>query len=141
VSFVEPEVEPSALPRVLLVAGMAVSAVVRRWRAIILWHILVLTVWLAFQMFFLARGAILYLEDNLPKLSEPYRQLPSIHIPSAKSLTVSPPITNCWRDRSLAGNCFNSERPGRQPPPVRFRAPEPSPPPCHRFRSCRPVDI
>ena len=104
-SFLEPEVEPSP-PRILLIARMVASAVVIRWRATILAFILCLTIWLGLQAILLVRGAFLYLHDNFPKMNEQYKELQSIHISPTDLLAISPPITNCWRDRSLAGDCF-----------------------------------
>jgi len=138
VSFLEPEVEPSS-PRAVLIARRAASAVAARWRAMVLAFLLFITVWLASQVFLFARGAFWYLHDNLPKLNESYKQIPSIHNLPTDLLANAPPITNCWRDRSLAGDCFNRGGAGPQTPPLRLRSP--GPPPRPRFRCCRSDDI
>jgi hypothetical protein len=44
--------------------------------------------------------------------------------------------TNCWRDRSLSGNCFARAEPHRKLPPPRFRSPGPSAFPCRRSSNC-----
>jgi hypothetical protein len=140
-SFVEPEVEPSTLERILYGAGVAFTVIAARWRAVILLFLLLLALWFAVQVVLAVRGAILYVQDNIPKnWSELHREFPAIHLPQIRSPRVLPPITNCWRDRSVAaGDCFRRGRVG-QSPPVRRRPPEPCPPPI-RFQSCRPVDI
>jgi hypothetical protein len=142
VSFVEQEVESSPLRPILLIAGAVLAAVLARWRAIILMLVLLLTVWLAFQVLLLARSAFMFVNDGLTRLTEQYKQLPSVHAPSIDLSTISPsrPTTNCWRDRSLAGDCFNSGAAGRQSRPGRLRAPEPSPPKRLRFRNCGLLD-
>jgi hypothetical protein len=142
VLFVEPEVEPSTLQRFLYGAEIALAVIAARWRGIILLFLLVLALWFAVQVVLAVRGAILYVQDNIPKYwSELHKELPSIHVPRIGSPRVSLPITNCWRDRSVAGgDCFRRGGAARQSPPVRRRAPEP----CQariRFRICRPVDI
>jgi hypothetical protein len=141
VSFVEQEVESSPLRPILLIAGAVLAVVLARWRAIILMLFLLLASWMAFQVFLLARGAFLYVNDGLTKLTEQYQQLPSVHVPPTGSATISPsrPITNCWRDRSLGGDCFKSGGLGRQSRPERLRTPEPPPPRHLRFRNCGPI--
>jgi hypothetical protein len=142
VSFVEQEVETSPLRPILLIAGAVLAAVLARWRAIILLLFLLLAIWLALQVFLLARSAFLFVHDGLANLTEQYKQLPSVHIPSmdfSKHLP-SRPVTNCWRDRSLAGDCFNSEGLERQSRPERLRTPEPPAPKRLRFRNCGPIE-
>jgi len=142
VSFVEEEVESSPLRPVLLIAGAVLAAVLVRWRAIILMLFLLLAIWVAFQLFLLARSTFLFLNDGLTRLAEQYKQLPSVPTPSIDFSTISPsrPVTNCWRDRSLAGDCFNAGGSGRQYRPGRLRTPEPPPPKHPRFRNCGPLD-
>src|SRR5215470_5495894 len=77
VSFFEPEVESSAARSTLAAVELVASAIIARWRAIILLFILVLSIWLAVEAFLLVRSAVSYLVDNLPKLSELRKQLPS----------------------------------------------------------------
>ena len=137
-SFLEPEVEPSP-PRALLIARMVASAVAARWRAMVLAFLLFVTIWLASQVFLFARSAYWYIHDNLPKLDESYKQIPSVHDLPTDLLTIAPPITNCWRDRALAGDCFNRRGAGPQSPPLHLRSP--GLPPRHRFQCCRPDDI
>jgi hypothetical protein len=140
VTFLEPHVEPSPL-RPLLFVGRLLLAVLARWRAIILAFILCLTLWLAVQVLLFASTSFWYLHDNLPKaihIPPVSLRIPRIGLPS---ILPSRPITNCWRDRSLAGDCFKPEAPRRQSPPARLRASEPPPPPCARFRVCKPTDI
>jgi hypothetical protein len=111
-SFLESEAEISPLRQVLLAAS---SAIVARWRAVVLTFILISTIWLAFQAFLAASGAYVYLRDNVPKLSDLRLQA------TASPKVFSVPITNCWRNRSLAaGDCFeggaaNSESPSALP--------------------------
>jgi hypothetical protein len=142
VSFVEPEVEPSTMERILYGAETALKVIAIRWRGVILSFLLALTLWFAVQVVLAVRGAILYVQDNIPKYwSELHQELPAIHFPRIRSPRASLPITNCWRDRSVAGgDCFRRGRAARQSPPVRRRAPEPCQPRI-RFQSCRPVDI
>jgi hypothetical protein len=142
VSFVEPEIEPSTMQRILYGAETALTWIAIRWRGIILSFLLALTLWFAVQVVLAVRGAILYVQDNVPKYwSELHKELPAIHFPRIRSPRVSLPITHCWRDRSVAGgDCFSRGGTARQSPPIRRRAPEP----CQvhiRFQSCRPVDI
>jgi hypothetical protein len=141
-SLLEPEVERSPLRRVPLIAETLGAAVVARWRGIILLFILFLAIWLAIQTFLGVRNAFSYLRDNLPTLNEFHKQLPSVRVPPTDSRAISPPpISHCWRDRSLGSDCFKTG--GRQPrsPSARMLTPEPSPRPSLRFRSCGCVDI
>jgi hypothetical protein len=125
VSFFEPEVESSAGRRTLAAVELVASAIVARWRAIVLLFILALSIWLALQAFLLVRSAFSYLADNLPKLSELRKQLPSKQIPPKGSVTISPPpITNCWRNRSLGSDCFKQGTAGQKSPPARIREPD-----------------
>jgi hypothetical protein len=107
-SFQESGTELSPLRQVLLVAEMLSSRIVARWRAIVLTFVLTSAIWLSFQVFLAARDAYVYLRDNSPKLSDLQLQT-SV---SPRLLSVSPrafsaPITDCWRDRSLAASdCF-----------------------------------
>jgi hypothetical protein len=143
VSFVEPEVEQSPLPPILLIVGAVLAAILARWRAIILLSFLLLAIWLAFQVLVLARSAFSFVNDNLARLSEEYKQLPSVHIPQVGLSRMSPsrPVTTCWRDRSLAaGDCFRSGGLRRQSRPERLRMPEPPPPGRPRYRNCGPGD-
>jgi hypothetical protein len=111
-SFYESEPELSPPRQVLLAAS---SAIVAHWRGVVLTFILVSAIWLAFQVFLAARDASVQLRDNVPKLSE--LQRPAVASPR----TFLVPISNCWRDRSLAaGDCFegggaNSESPSALP--------------------------
>jgi hypothetical protein len=143
VSFVEPEVEQSPLPPILLIVGAVLAAVLARWRAIILLSLLLLAIWIAFQVLLLARSAFSFVHDNVAKLGEEYKQRPSVHIPPVDFSKMAPsrPVATCWRDRSLAaGDCFRSGGPGRQSPPEHLRMSEPPPPGRPRFRNCRPLD-
>jgi hypothetical protein len=142
VLFVEPEVGPSTLQRLLYGAEITLAVIAARWRGVILLFLLLLALWFAVQVVLAVRGAILYVQDNIPKnWSELHREFPAIHFPQIRSPKVLPPITNCWRDRSVAaGDCFRRGAAARPSPPVRRRPPEPCPPPI-RFQSCRPVDI
>jgi hypothetical protein len=124
VSFFEPEVESSAGRRTLAAVELVASGIVKRWRAITLLFILVLSIWLALQAFLLVRSAFSYVVDNLPKLSELRKQLPSNRIPPQGSATISPPsITTCWRNRSLGSDCFKKGTAGQKSPPTRIREP------------------
>jgi hypothetical protein len=140
VSFFEPEVESSAARRTLAAVELVASAIVVRWRAIILLFILVSSIWLALQAFLLVRSAFSYVVDNLPKLSELRKQLPSNRIPPQGSVASSPPpITNCWRNRSLGSDCFKKGTAGQKSPPTRIR--EPGHLLAPRFRDGRSIDI
>ena len=140
-SFLEPEVGPSTLQRIMLALEIAVAAVLARWRAIILAVILFVTIWFAVQAFLLAREAFSYAHDGLSRLSERIKELPSIQAAPTGSATISPPITKCWRNRSLAGDCFKLGQDGPQSPPVRSRVPAPRRPSRFHFCGCGPVDI
>jgi hypothetical protein len=124
VSFFEPEVESSAGRRTLAAVELVASAIISRWRAITLLFILVLSIWLALQAFLLVRSAFSYVVDNLPKLSELRKQLPSNRMPPKAAVTISPsPVTNCWRNRSLGSDCFKQGTAGQKSPPARIREP------------------
>jgi len=124
VSFFEPEVESATARRTLAAVESVASAIVARWRAITLLFIFFLAIWLALQAFLLVRSAFSYVVDNLPKLSELRKKLPSNSSPPQGSVTISPsPITNCWRDRSLGGDCFKKGTAGQKSPPTRMREP------------------
>jgi hypothetical protein len=140
VSFFEPEVESSAARRILAAVELVASAIVTRWRAIVLLFILVSSIWLALQVFLLVRSAVSYVVDNLPKLSEIRKQLPSNLIPPKGSVAISrPPITNCWRNRSLGSDCFKQGTAGQKSPPARIR--EPGHLLAPRFRDGRSMDL
>ena len=125
VSFFEPEVESATARRTLAAVERVASAIVARWRAIILLFILVSSIWLALQAFLLVRSAFSYLADNLPKLSELRKQLQSNRISPKGSVTISPsPITNCWRNRSLGSNCFKQGTAGRKSHQPAFESPD-----------------
>jgi len=122
--FIKPEVESSAARTTLPPVELVASAIVARWRAIILLFILVLSIWLAVEAFVLVRSAVSYLVDNLPKLSELRKQLPSNRVSPRGSVAISPsPITNCWRDRSLGSECFKQGTAAHKSPPARIRQP------------------
>jgi len=134
VSFFEPEAESTAARRTLAAVESVASAIVARWRAIILLFILILSIWLALQAFLLVRSAFSYVVDNLPKLSDLRKKLPSNpvspnqippnQIPPKSSVATSPrPITNCWRNRSLGSDCFKPGTAGQKSPPPRIREP------------------
>jgi len=124
VSFIEPEVESQAGRRILAAVEAVASAIVARWRAIILLFILFLSIWLAVQVVAFARSAISYIGEHVPKISERWKQPPSNRVPPKGSVTISPsPITNCWRNRSLGGDCFKQGTAGQKSPPARIREP------------------
>jgi hypothetical protein len=124
VSFFEPEVESSVARRTLAAVELVASAIIARWRAIILLFILFLSIWLAVQAFLLVRSGFSYLADHLPKLSELRKQLPSNRTSPTGSVTSPPaPITNCWRNRSLGSDCFKKGTAGQKSPPARIRGP------------------
>jgi hypothetical protein len=140
VSFFEPEVESPAARRTLAAVELVASAIVARWRAIVLLFILASSIWLALQAFLLVRSAFSYVADNLPKISELRKQLPSNQTPPKSSVTISPsPITNCWRNRSLGSDCFKQGTAGQKSPPARIR--EPGHLLAPRFRDSRSTDI
>jgi hypothetical protein len=168
VSLLEPSAEPSLLSRFFVTIGAIVLAVVTfvgvvaraiaaRWRGILLAHIFFLTVWLAIQVFSFAKDAFAYLRDNIPtwvgKIEAPSSLLPytssspntsssantSSSLPQVSS--VKPLTNNCWRDRSLDGNCFTQAETRRKAPPHRVRIPIPGSPPCYRFYPCRSDNI
>jgi hypothetical protein len=140
-SLLEPEFERSPLRQVPVVAETLGSAVAARWRGIVLLFILFLTVWLAMQAFLGVRRALSYLRDNLPTMNELHKPLPSAEIPPTGARSISPPpITNCWRDRSLGSDCFKTG--GPEPRSSRSRAVMPEPPRSGpRFRNCGRFDI
>jgi hypothetical protein len=140
-SLLDPEFERSPLQRVPQVADTLGSAVAARWRGIVLLFILFLTIWLAMQVFFGVRRAFSYLRENLPTLNELHKQVPSVDVPPTGARAIlPPPITNCWRDRSLGSDCFKAG--GPEPRSSRTHALTREPPrPSPRFRSCRHFDI
>jgi hypothetical protein len=139
VSFIEPEVETSPLRRSLAAAEVVALTILARWRAIVLLFILVLSIWLALQVVLIVSSAVAYLGDVLPKRIEELKQPPSNQIPPKKGFAAisPPPITNCWRDRSLGGDCFKQGAAGQKSPPARLRGCGLPP----RFRDCRSIDI
>src|SRR5262245_28149342 len=121
-SFIEPEVESQAGRRILAGVEAVASAIIVRWRAIILLFILFLSIWLAVQAVVLVRSGIAYLGEHLPKLNELRKQLPGNRTSPRGSVTISPaPITTCWRNRSLGSDCFKprTAAPKSPPPPIR----------------------
>lgn len=152
-SVVEQPGEPPPLRQLWLVIGAAVLAVVTfagvvgrtiatRWRGIVLTHIFFLTLWLALQVFLFTKDGFVYLQKNIPLWFQKMPQLPapSALIPSLKVPPSGPP-TNCWRDRSLDGNCFARTESHRRPEPPRWRIPDRPPFPCRRFYMCGADDI
>lgn len=126
-SFVEPVDEPSPLRRALNATEGASSAIAARWRAIVLLFILAAAVWLVLEAFFAVHDAYVSVRENVPQLSELSNRI------TPKVSLSPPPITNCWRDRSLAaGECFKSVG-GAHSPPEHPRAP----PRQFRFPECR----
>jgi hypothetical protein len=124
VSFFEPEVESSVGRRILAAVELVASAIIAHWRAIALLFILVLSIWLGLQVFLLVRSAISYVVENVPKISERWKQPPSNRVPPKAAVTISPaPITNCWRNRSLGSDCFKQGTAGHKSPPARIRGP------------------
>jgi hypothetical protein len=151
VSLLEPPVEQEPLRRfftgigaaalaVVTFIGLVATAFASRWRGILLAHIFFLTLWLALQVFLYAREAYAYLRDNIPTWFSQvtHLQAPSTSTtPAANVASSKPVVTNCWRDRSLDGDCFKPAEPHRKPPPHHRRIPEP----CPRFYICRFDDI
>jgi hypothetical protein len=125
VSFVEPFDEPSPLRRALNATEVASSLIAARWRAIVLLFILGAAVWLVLEAFFALHDAYVSVRENVPQLNEISSRI------APKFSLSPPPITNCWRDRSLAaGECFRSTGAVHSPPehprapPRRLRFPE-----------------
>lgn len=124
-SFVEPLDEPSPLRRALSATEVASSVIAARWRAIVLLFILGAAVWLVLEAFFALHDAYVSVRENVPQLNEISSRI------TPKFSLSPPPITSCWRDRSLAaGECFKSagtahSRPEHpRAPPRQFRFPE-----------------
>jgi hypothetical protein len=128
-SFVDRNLVPTPLQRLLRSVDIGMVALAARWRGIVLVFLIVLTAWLAAEVFSAGRGAVMFLHDNLPKMNERYKQyLPITPRSSAATPTptATPPVvaartTICWRDRSLGGSCFKPRAPGRAPPVYRGR--------------------
>lgn len=128
VSFVEPVVEPSPFRRALDATEAVSSVITARWRAIVLLFILSAAIWLVLQAFVVVRDAYVSVRESVPKLNEISSEIAPKFSP--KFSLSPPPVTTCWRDRSLTGDCFKSvgaahaapERP-RAPPP-RLRLPQ-----------------
>jgi hypothetical protein len=135
VSLLEPKVEASPLRSMLRIATLLAAAILARWRGIILAFILFLTVWIAIQVFLLIRSASNYLYDNAPNWVAHHapKELPLI--------SPSGPVTTCWRDRSVTGDCFKPAGSRPKPPPTGRRTPQPVRPPCLRFRVDRPIEV
>jgi hypothetical protein len=151
VSLLEPPVEPAPLSRFLIFVGAVALAVVTfvgvvgraiaaRWRGILLTHIFFLTLWLALQVFLFAKDAVAYLGEHVPiwfsrvEVGSSPSTSSSPPTSSAKPSPSRPVVTNCWRDRSLDGDCFGRTESHRKITPHRLRIPEP--PPCRRFYMC-----
>ena len=157
-SFVEQQAEPTPMRRLLTVTAVVASAVVTvaavvgstvaaRWRGIILTHILVVTIWLAIQVFVFASNAFGYLYTTASVWIEKISRLPESPIRESLNRGRSPrlvssapmssaPTTNCWRDRSLEGDCFRRAEYYRTLPPARWYISEPPMPPCPRYYVC-----
>lgn len=132
--FVESDAEPSPLGRALVALEILALAIVARWRAIILVFILFVAIWLAVQAFSAMHDAYVYLGNSVPKLNGLTGQIS----PKISAKISAPPITNCWRDRSLlAGDCFKAG--GAQSSSARHHAPVPSP--RLRFPDCGCIEI
>ena len=131
----------AAFLAVVTFVGAAARAIAARWRGILLTHIFFLTLWLAIQVFSFAKDAFAYLRDNVPTL------LGKVEAPSASLPKVSfskPLTTNCWRDRSLNGDCFTQRESQRDPPrkaALPHRPRMPPRPPCRGYYMCGPDDI
>lgn len=107
-SFLEPEVESSPWRDALLL-------VEARWRGIVLSFILTLTLWLAVQAFVALHDAYVYISQSVPKLNDLSGQI----LPKVSTDITPPPITSCWRDRSLSReDCFKASGGGLQSPPA-----------------------
>jgi hypothetical protein len=124
---VEPFDEPSSLRRALNATETASSVIAARWRAIVLLFILGAAVWLVLEAFFAVHDAYVSVRESVPRLNQISSEI------APKFSLSPPPITNCWRDRSLAaGECFKSAG-GAHSPPAHPRAP----PRQFRFPECR----
>jgi len=150
---------------ILTVLDVIFKAVAARWRGILLAHIFFLTLWLAIQVFFFATGAhwcfpaadggwIAGLSKYFPQIARclpagttaatvtpsPQKGSPPSS-PGSHAFSFNAPVTNCWRDRSLDGNCFGRAEHHRKAPPHRARPPEPCGFPCRRPYGCCADDI
>jgi hypothetical protein len=145
VSFLGPPAESAsgffatigaAFLAVVTFVGVVARAIAARWRGILLTHIFFLTLWLAIQVFSFAKDAFAYIRDNVPTWFSKV-EVPSAPLPKVSS---SKPLTNnCWRDRSLDGNCFTQTETRRKAAPARPRIL--AQPPCYRFYRCGSDDI
>jgi len=137
--------EPRLSDRALLFGGAVAAAIgvvilwlAGRWRGLILLHLFFLTLWLAIQVFTAAGGAYTFLYNQVQRGVGYFRHIHYVKVPFPR-LPHAKPAVNCWRDRSLDGDCFAQGERHRHFPPPRLRIPEP--PPCHRFYMCGSDDI
>ena len=114
-SFLEPEVESSPFRDALLL-------VEARWRGIVLSFILILALWLVVQAFVTLHDAYVYVGQyvgqNVPKLNDLSEEILPKYPTQSPTHMTPPPITSCWRDRSLSGDdCFRAWGGSAPPPP------------------------
>ena len=129
-SFQVTEDVPTPLRRAMRAMDDAFRQITKRWRGIILAFVLFVAIWLAVQAVAAVYRGYAYLRDHAPGWPDFTREIP---LPSARGPSL-PPLSNCWRDRSLAaGSCFKD---GGAPP---HRIPLPA----SRFRGldCGCIDI
>jgi hypothetical protein len=135
-SLLEQPVEPPLPLRlwtVAMAAALAVATFVRpvalaiaaRWRGITLSLIFFFTLWLAIRVLSLASDALRYIRDETPTWTD-LHPLPGAMPP--RGFSSSPPATQCWRDRSVSGDCFKRTEPRERVPPHQQHVPRPT---CH----------
>jgi hypothetical protein len=115
VSFQVTDDEPTPLRRAMRAVDDGSREVVKRWRAIILIFVLLVAIWLAVQAVLAVYRGYVFLRDNAPRWRELAHEVP---LPARPAVPL-PPLSHCWRDRSLPpGSCFKEGEPEHHHTPV-----------------------
>ena len=120
-SFQVTEDEPTPLRRAAHALDNALREIAKRWRAIILIFVLFVAIWLAVQAVVAVYRGYVFLRDNAPNWRELTREIP---LPAPPALAL-PPLSHCWRDRTLpVSSCFKEAAPEHHHTPApHFRVP------------------
>ena len=114
-SFQVTDDEPTPLRRAMRAVDDGSREVVKRWRAIILIFVLLVAIWLAVQAVLAVYRGYVFLRDNGPRWRELAHEIP---LPAHRPVPL-PPLSHCWRDRTLSpDSCFKEAAPEHHHTPV-----------------------